>query len=86
MMTTQAQTKWHSALDPDVLSKSMIHPEYLAASDLSRNDSMLGMIHDRVTQVTQGVSGHHPISGGSKSVASTVRLPVRSEYDRRTGA
>ena len=35
--TTQAQTKWHSSLDPDVLSKSMIHPEYLAARDLSRN-------------------------------------------------
>jgi len=35
--TTQAQTQWQSALDPDVLSKSMIHPEYLATSDLSRN-------------------------------------------------
>jgi len=35
--TTLAQTKWQSALDPDVLSKSMIHPEYLAARDLSRN-------------------------------------------------
>jgi len=35
--TMQAQTKWHSELDPDVLSKSMIHPEYLAARDLSRN-------------------------------------------------
>jgi lipopolysaccharide export system permease protein len=35
--TTQAQSKWQSMLDPDVLSKSMIHPEYLAASDLSRN-------------------------------------------------
>jgi lipopolysaccharide export system permease protein len=35
--TTQAQTQWHSALDPDVLSKSMIHPEYLAARDLARN-------------------------------------------------
>ena len=35
--TMQAQTQWHSALDPDVLSKSMIHPEYLAARDLARN-------------------------------------------------
>jgi lipopolysaccharide export system permease protein len=35
--TTQAQAQWTSALDPDVLSKSMIHPEYLSASDLSRN-------------------------------------------------
>jgi len=35
--TSQAQTQWKSALDPDVLSKSMIHPEYLALRDLSRN-------------------------------------------------
>ena len=35
--TTQAQTQWKSALDPDVLSKSMIHPEYLSVRDLSRN-------------------------------------------------
>jgi len=35
--TTQQQTQWTSALDPDVLSKSMIHPEYLAARDLARN-------------------------------------------------
>jgi len=35
--TTQAQTQWKSALDPDVLSKSMIHPEYLSARDLARN-------------------------------------------------
>ena len=35
--TTQAQAQWQSALDPDVLSKSMIHPEYLSARDLSRN-------------------------------------------------
>ncbi len=34
---TQAQTQWKSALDPNVLAVSMIHPEYLAASDLSRN-------------------------------------------------
>jgi lipopolysaccharide export system permease protein len=35
--TTQVQTQWKSALDPDVLAKSMIHPEYLAIRDLSRN-------------------------------------------------
>ena len=35
--TTQAQAQWKSALDPDVLSKSMIHPEYLSARDLARN-------------------------------------------------
>lgn len=35
--TAQAQTQWKSALDPDVLSKSMIHPEYLSVRDLSRN-------------------------------------------------
>jgi lipopolysaccharide export system permease protein len=35
--TTQAQTQWKSALDPNVLAVSMIHPEYLAATDLSRN-------------------------------------------------
>ncbi len=35
--TTQAQTQWKSALDPKVLAVSMIHPEYLSASDLSRN-------------------------------------------------
>jgi lipopolysaccharide export system permease protein len=35
--TTQAQTRWHSSLDPNVLAVSMIHPEYLSASDLARN-------------------------------------------------
>jgi lipopolysaccharide export system permease protein len=35
--TTQAQAHWQSALDPNVLAVSMIHPEYLAASDLARN-------------------------------------------------
>ncbi len=35
--TTQAQTQWKSALDPKVLAVSMIHPEYLSMSDLSRN-------------------------------------------------
>jgi len=35
--TTQAQTQWKSALDPNVLALSMIHPEYLSASDLARN-------------------------------------------------
>jgi lipopolysaccharide export system permease protein len=35
--TTFAQTQWTSALDPDVLSKSMIHPEYLSLRDLARN-------------------------------------------------
>jgi lipopolysaccharide export system permease protein len=34
---TQAQTQWKSALDPNVLAVSMIHPEYLSASDLARN-------------------------------------------------
>jgi lipopolysaccharide export system permease protein len=34
---TQTQTQWKSALDPNVLAVSMIHPEYLAATDLSRN-------------------------------------------------
>ncbi|MDR3389279.1 MAG: LPS export ABC transporter permease LptG [Rudaea sp.] len=35
--TTQERTQWKSALDPNVLAVSMIHPEYLAVSDLSRN-------------------------------------------------
>jgi len=35
--TTQAQAQWQSALDPNVLAVSMIHPEYLSANDLSRN-------------------------------------------------
>jgi len=35
--TLQTQTAWKSALDPNVLAVSMIHPEYLSASDLSRN-------------------------------------------------
>jgi lipopolysaccharide export system permease protein len=35
--TTQAQTQWQSALDPNVLAVSMIHPENLSASDLARN-------------------------------------------------
>jgi len=33
----EAQAQWKSALDPDVLSKSMIHPEYLSLRDLMRN-------------------------------------------------
>jgi len=35
--TTSALTQWKSALDPNVLSVSMIHPEYLSMSDLNRN-------------------------------------------------
>ena len=35
--TTQAQTQWKSALDPNVLAVSMIHPEYLSMNDLARN-------------------------------------------------
>ena len=35
--TQQGQVEWKSALDPKVLAVSMIHPEYLSASDLSRN-------------------------------------------------
>ena len=35
--TTKAETQWKSSLDPNVLAVSMIHPEYLSASDLSRN-------------------------------------------------
>lgn len=35
--STQEQSAWKSELDPNVLAVSMIHPEYLAASDLARN-------------------------------------------------
>jgi lipopolysaccharide export system permease protein len=35
--TVQTQTQWKSALDPNVLAVSMIHPEYLSMSDLQRN-------------------------------------------------
>jgi len=35
--TVAAQTQWKSALDPNVLAVSMIHPEYLSMSDLTRN-------------------------------------------------
>ena len=35
--TTTEQTQWKSALDPNVLSVSMIHPEYLSMGDLTRN-------------------------------------------------
>jgi lipopolysaccharide export system permease protein len=35
--TTQAQTQWKSALDPNVLAASLVHPEYLAAAELARN-------------------------------------------------
>jgi lipopolysaccharide export system permease protein len=35
--TTQTQTQWKSALDPNVLAVSMIHPEYLSVTDLARN-------------------------------------------------
>ena len=43
--STQAQTQWKSALDPDVLSKSMIHPEYLAIRDLARNIAYMRRNH-----------------------------------------
>ena len=35
--STQAKTQWQSNLDPNILSVSMIHPEYLSALDLTRN-------------------------------------------------
>ena len=35
--TTEAKTQWKSNLDPNILSVSMIHPEYLSALDLTRN-------------------------------------------------
>jgi lipopolysaccharide export system permease protein len=35
--TTEPELDWQSALEPDVLLKSMAHPEYLSISDLSRN-------------------------------------------------
>src|SRR6202042_3774826 len=35
--TTAPEAEWKSNLDPNVLSVSMIHPEYLAATDLLRN-------------------------------------------------
>ena len=35
--TTKDESEWKSALDPNVLAVSMIHPEYLSANDLSRN-------------------------------------------------
>jgi len=35
--TQQPLSEWKSALDPNVLAVSMIHPEYLSASDLARN-------------------------------------------------
>ncbi len=35
--TTSASMQWKSALDPNVLAVSMIHPEYLSATDLARN-------------------------------------------------
>jgi len=35
--TVAVQTQWKSALDPNVLAVSMIHPEYLSMSDLTRN-------------------------------------------------
>jgi lipopolysaccharide export system permease protein len=35
--TTQATAQWKSALDPNVLAVSMIHPEYLSMNDLTRN-------------------------------------------------
>jgi lipopolysaccharide export system permease protein len=35
--TTQDKSQWQSNLDPNILSVSMIHPEYLSALDLTRN-------------------------------------------------
>ena len=43
--STQAEVQWKSALDPDVLAKSMIHPEYLAVRDLSRNIAYMQRNH-----------------------------------------
>ena len=48
--TTQADTQWKSALDPDVLAVSMIHPEYLSVGDLARNiDYMRRNLQDAST-------------------------------------
>jgi lipopolysaccharide export system permease protein len=35
--TLEASKQWKSALDPNVLAVSMIHPEYLSMNDLARN-------------------------------------------------
>ncbi|MEP6483213.1 MAG: LPS export ABC transporter permease LptG [Rudaea sp.] len=35
--TTQPESQWQSSLDPNVLSVSMIHAEYLSVNDLTRN-------------------------------------------------
>jgi lipopolysaccharide export system permease protein len=47
--TQQAQAQWQSALDPDVLAKSMIHPEYLSLRDLSRNIGYMQRNHQDAT-------------------------------------
>jgi len=55
--TTQAQTQWRSALDPEVLSKSMIHPEYLSASDLSRNIDYMRRNHEDASRYERAYWG-----------------------------
>ena len=35
--STEAKSQWKSNLDPNILSVSMIHPEYLSVLDLTRN-------------------------------------------------
>jgi lipopolysaccharide export system permease protein len=47
--TTSTQTEWKSALDPNVLSVSMIHPEYLSMSDLTRNIDYSNRNHQDAT-------------------------------------
>lgn len=47
--TTQVQTTWQSTLDPNVLAVSMIHAEYLSASDLARNIDYMHRNHQEAT-------------------------------------
>ena len=47
---TEETAKWKSQLDPNVLAVSMIHPEYLSMSDLTRNiDYMNRNLQDATT-------------------------------------
>lgn len=43
--TTHTQQAWQTSLDPEVLEASVVHPEYLSLSDLSRNIDYLRSNH-----------------------------------------
>jgi lipopolysaccharide export system permease protein len=48
--TTEVEKDWQSALDPDVVLKSMAHAEYLSARDLARNIDYMRRNHQDASE------------------------------------